>query len=458
MTWWENEQKLLPAGAFARTDMAHPVLFITSLCMFLAHLVSIFTFGAPLILQWSYLCGVSTSVWNHGTVNRFAMWSDRIMMVVGCAIDLYFILSLPLSQAVHLLSLTMIAVAAYAVGKYITGGARAISVDVKGLTWKEGNPWASTCHVVAHAFVSLSHCSMLYFIRLNDDDAETHPVARSLVLTAGVMPLLLYGLDVLDGEQSMRCMPAKIRSLWVVVNAIVWVVLIGVPCMLCLCLFPVLGRSVAERLIWHCGCVYFKIILWASAVSLEIIGLENLDAQVHYVFASNHVAWFDVPVIFSALPFWMIPVSKVSIAYIPIFGWLVRLAGTILVERDNHTKCVESMNNGFGSLRERPKSVLLFPEGRRSDDGTLQDFKRGGFMLAIQSKMPVVPIALIGTDKIAGRSFSASIRPRRVTVVVGTPVETTNMDVEDRNKLACSIYTGMFILFMYCLCRIRDGF
>jgi 1-acyl-sn-glycerol-3-phosphate acyltransferase len=204
--------------------------------------------------------------------------------------------------------------------------------------------------------------------------------------------------------------------------------------------------------------VYFKIILWASAVSLEIIGLENLDAQVHYVFASNHVAWFDVPVIFSALPFWMIPVSKVSIAYIPIFGWLVRLAGTILVERDNHTKCVESMNNGFGSLRERPKSVLLFPEGRRSDDGTLQDFKRGGFMLAIQSKMPVVPIALIGTDKIAGRSFSASIRPRRVTVVVGTPVETTNMDVEDRNKLACSIYTGMFILFMYCLCRIRDGF
>jgi 1-acyl-sn-glycerol-3-phosphate acyltransferase len=79
-------------------------------------------------------------------------------------------------------------------------------------------------------------------------------------------------------------------------------------------------------------------------------------------------------------------------------------------------------------------------------------------MLAIQSKMPVVPIALIGTDKIAGRSFSESIRPRRVTVVVGTPVETTNMNVEDRNKLACSIYTGMFPLFMYCLCRIRDGF
>lgn len=423
--------------------MAHPVLFITSLCMIIPHFTAVFTFGGPLILQWSYLSGPSTSVWNHGTVNRLAMWSDRIMMTVGCAIDLYFILSLPLSRAVHLVFLTIIAVTAYAVAKYITGGARAISTDGKKMTWTEVNPWASMCHVVAHACVSISHYSMLRFISQNDDDMQRSPLTRCFALTAGVMPLLLYFLDVLDRMQGMNCMPGMIRSLWVVINAILWGVLIGVPCMLCVCLIPIFGLSVTERLIWHCACVYFKIILWASAVSLEIIGLENLDPHANYLFACNHVSFFDIPVLFSALPYWIIFISKSTVAYIPIFGWLVWLGGTIFVQRSNHGKSIDAMNKGIESLRKRPKSVLLFPEGRRSDDGTLQEFKRGGVMLAIQCKMPVVPVALIGTDKIAGRSFSSSIRPRHVTVVIGKPVETKSMTVGDRNDLSSSIHTGI---------------
>jgi 1-acyl-sn-glycerol-3-phosphate acyltransferase len=441
--------ELQRAWHYTQRHMAHPVLFVTSLCMIVPHLAAVLAFGGPLILQWSYLCGLSTSVWNHGTVNRLAMWCDRIMMTVGCAIDFYFILSLPLSDAVHLLFLTIMAVTAYAVAKYITGGARAISADGRKMTWSEVNPWASLCHVVAHVCVCISHYSMLNYISQNDEDTQAFDLKRCLALTAGVMPLFLYFHDVL-------VMPAMLRSLWVVMNAILWAMIIGVPCMLCVFLIPIVGLSVVERMIWQCGCVYFKIILWASAVSVEIIGLESLDPHANYLFACNHVASYDIPVIFSALPYWIIFVSKSTVAYIPIFGWLVWLGGTVFVERSNHGKCIEAMKNGVDSLRQRPKSVILFPEGRRSDDGKLQEFKRGGFLLAIQSKLPVVPVALIGTYEIAGRGFSSSIRPRHVTVVIGTPVETKCMDIGDRHQLASWIHSGMLFLFRDVCMKIRD--
>ena len=445
---------------YAQARMPHPVLIITSLCMIIPQFAAVFTFGGPLILQWSYLSGPSISVWNQGTTNRLAMWSDRIMMTVGCTIDFYFMSTLHTSQAVQILVLTITAVTAYVVAKYITGGARAISAEGKIMTWAEVNPWATMCHIVAHTMVSILHYSMLYFISQNrqsnhgqDEDTQRFPLTRCLALAAGVMPLLLYFVHVLDRmangsceRQAMDSMPGMIRSLWVFINAIFWVPLIGVPCMFCICVTPLFGLSVAQRLIWHCACVYFKIILWASAVSLEIIGLENLDPHLNYFFACNHVSTYDIPVIFSALPYWLISVSKWTVAYIPIFGWSVWLGGSIFVQRSNHAKSIDAMNKGLDSLRKRPKSVLLFPEGRRSDNGTLQEFKRGGFMLAIQCKMPVVPVALIGTEKIAGRSFSSliqPIRPSHVTVVIGKPVETKSMDVGDRDDLASSIHTGI---------------
>ena len=192
--------------------MGHPVLFITSLCMIIPHLAAVCMFGGPLCLQWSYICGPSTSVWNHGTTNRLAMWSDRIMMTVGCTIDFYFMSTLHTSQAVQILVLTIAAVTAYVVAKYITGGAREISAEGKNLTWADVNPWATMCHIVAHTMVSISHYSMLYFISQNrqsnhgqDEDTQRFPLTRCLALAAGVMPLLLYFVHVLDRRANGSC-------------------------------------------------------------------------------------------------------------------------------------------------------------------------------------------------------------------------------------------------------------
>ncbi len=185
----------------------------------------------------------------------------------------------------------------YALAKYITGGVRAISAEGKSLTWTEVNPCATMCHVVAHTMVSISHYSILYFISENSksnhhqyEDTQRFDLTRCLALTAGVISLFLYFLDVPDRMQSIHSIPGIIRSLWVVINVIFWVTLIGVPYMMCICLNPIFGLSVIKSLIWQCACVYFKIILWTSAVSLEIIGVENLDPHAYYFFTCNHVS------------------------------------------------------------------------------------------------------------------------------------------------------------------------
>ena len=107
---------------------------------------------------------------------------------------------------------------------------------------------------------------------------------------------------------------------------------------------------------------------------------------------------------FAAFPFWLIAIAKKIIAYFPIFGWAVALGGTIFVQRSNHKKALDSLNAGQKSLQEKPRSVLLFPEGTRSDDGVVRPFKKGGLILAIQSGMPCVPVAICGTRRIVGRA------------------------------------------------------
>ena len=187
--------------------------------------------------------------------------------------------------------------------------------------------------------------------------------------------------------------------------------------------------------------MYFRIILLVCGTKINIIGAHHLDKSKKYIFMSNHTSVYDIPVLFDALPFWMIAICKESISKWPIFGFLCKLGGCIFVNRENTDSAINALNEGVYELRDIPKSVLAFPEGRiPSDISKIQQFKTGVFIFAIQTGMPIVPIAVKGCRDVFGKDFSFShkIRAGEITVVIGEPICTRNMFAYGYDKIRLS--------------------
>ena len=110
-------------------------------------------------------------------------------------------------------------------------------------------------------------------------------------------------------------------------------------------------------------------------------------------------------------------------------------AGHIWVDRKNTESALQSLQNAKESLVQIPRSILLFPEGTRTQDGSIGPFKKGGLLLSLDTKMPIVPIAFIGSFEMFGKG-SWSMKGRSVELRVGTPIEPSNYSYESRRDLA----------------------
>jgi 1-acyl-sn-glycerol-3-phosphate acyltransferase len=126
-------------------------------------------------------------------------------------------------------------------------------------------------------------------------------------------------------------------------------------------------------------------------------------------------------------------IAKKQLARIPLFGWAMWAGRFIFIDRKNAMKARQSIEEA-GRRIHGGDSVLLFPEGTRTRDGQLGPFKKGGFHLAIQAGVPIVPVALVGTRALMPRG-SLFVRSGEVRVILGQPVETAGMTEEQRDVL-----------------------
>ena len=182
-----------------------------------------------------------------------------------------------------------------------------------------------------------------------------------------------------------------------------------------------------------CARLWGKAALLANGVKVKVEGVENLKGEGPYIFMSNHQGSFDIFALLGHLPFQFKWLAKKELFAIPFFGWTMAAAGYISIDRGGTRKTVEAMNEAAEKIREG-MSVAIFPEGSRSPDGTIQPFKKGGFTLAIKSKVPIVPIAISGSREIMPKekltALSGEIRMR-----IGHPIETGDCFMKDRNSL-----------------------
>ncbi len=176
-----------------------------------------------------------------------------------------------------------------------------------------------------------------------------------------------------------------------------------------------------------------KGIVAAAGVKPVVEGLEKLPTRTA-IYVGNHQSNFDVPLIFSEVPRHLRFVAKAELFRIPVLGAAMKAIGNIKVDRSGGEKDRETMAKAIDEVRERV-NILFFAEGTRSEDGVLRPFKKGAFILAIQSGVPILPFAIAGTRHILPKKGRWIHAGQRAALVFGDPISTAGMKAEDRESL-----------------------
>ena len=172
---------------------------------------------------------------------------------------------------------------------------------------------------------------------------------------------------------------------------------------------------------------------WLSGVRVSVEGREKILPGRTYVFLSNHQGNFDGPVLCHVVPRDLRALIKKEMMRLPVLSLVLKQAQYVPIERLNPKQAQAGIDLGAQMLKEG-KSFFAFPEGTRSRDGRLGEFKKGVFIMAIRARTPVIPVTILNSNKIQPPG-SYGIRPGSIRVIFHDPIETEGMDLEDRNLL-----------------------
>ncbi len=164
-------------------------------------------------------------------------------------------------------------------------------------------------------------------------------------------------------------------------------------------------------------------------IELVATGAEQVPLDRAYVYMSNHQSHLDVPMLYATLPSPTIRMlGKTELFQIPLWGRALRAAEFIEVDRKNHARAVESLHRARELIADHV-SIWIAPEGTRSRDGRIGKLKKGGFHLALDAQVPIVPVALRGTIDVFKRGTRTMHRGKRVDVTIGAPISVEGRDV-----------------------------
>lgn len=197
-------------------------------------------------------------------------------------------------------------------------------------------------------------------------------------------------------------------------------------------LLPAEGRAELFRF-------WARSMLWLCGARIRAVrGLEHLEPGRNYVFVSNHESLIDTPLLVAALPRALCFLAKKELFSVPFMGWYLRKAGHVPIERGDPRATLRSLAEAARVIAEERKSPLVFPEGTRSMNGELQEFKEGAALLAIRSGAAIAPVAVVGTRRIL-KAKGMAIRGGWIELRIGAPVAVDGVDQRRRGELMARV-------------------
>lgn len=184
---------------------------------------------------------------------------------------------------------------------------------------------------------------------------------------------------------------------------------------------------------------YFPARFWARSicymcfVRVKIVGMDKLDRSQSYVFMMNHQSWFDIFTVYGWLPFFFKWIMKANLRKIPFVGAACEAAGHIFLERRTPIAAKRGLEKAKSVLKDGI-SVVIFPEGTRTYTGEMGKFKKGGFKIAMDLGLSIVPVTLRGCfERMPRNTLAISSGP--IEVYVHNPIDVTSYSSEEIDKL-----------------------
>lgn len=215
------------------------------------------------------------------------------------------------------------------------------------------------------------------------------------------------------------------------VTAVVWLVLSTITLSLVALLVALFGDR--EETIHRIARLWAKMYLAVTGIEARIEGLERLGSPP-YVFMVNHQSALDIYALLAGLPLSFKWIAKRQLFSIPVFGWAIRKAGYISIDRENAREALKAIEKAAQRIREGT-NIIIFPEGTRSADGKLLPFKKGGFTLALRAMVPVVPVGIFGSSALQPKGCFIPLEKGIIYIEVGEPIVLEGMDRSQKTQV-----------------------
>lgn len=219
-----------------------------------------------------------------------------------------------------------------------------------------------------------------------------------------------------------------------IVSALAWLsgLLTFALCSLILLIVGIFHTGfVFERAVkWMCRCV-----LRSAGIRMRVSGKENVDLKKQYVVMMNHVNMFDPFLFYGKYPGRARGVEEESHFKWPIYGWVIRRIGQFPINRKSGRKAMETLKKAGELIRNRKEySIMILPEGTRTLTGKLGNFKKGGFLLALEAGLDILPLIQRGNFQFK-RKGHWLLRPGKVDITIEKPIPTSGYTKENITEL-----------------------